>query len=59
MKKQQRSLLQQANRAARSIERKYGKKSLIFNDFEYGLLSGRLSGLSWVMGSEWEWSLDT
>lgn len=59
LKKEQQSLLKQANRAARRIERKYGKKNLECDDFEYGLLSGKLSALSWAMGSEWEESLDT
>ncbi len=59
LKKEQQLLLKQANRAARRIERKYGKKTLKYDDFEYGLLSGRLSARSWAMGSEWEESLDT
>src|ERR1700733_11338419 len=59
LKDGQKEILETAKKAARRIERKYGRKNLGWNDFEWGLLSGKMSALSWVMGAGGEESLDT
>lgn len=55
----QRDILKGAIKAARNVERRYGKKNLgPWDDFEWGMINGKLSALRWVLGDEWD-MLDT
>lgn len=49
-------------KAMKSVEKKYGGKNEVLNyykdDFDWGMLNGKLSALRWVLGDEWD-NLDT
>jgi hypothetical protein len=44
--------------AARKVEEKYPDDLGPWDDFEWGMLSGKLSALRWILGDEWD-MLDT
>lgn len=52
-------ILKGALSAAKIVEKKYGKANLgPYNDFEWGMVNGKLSALRWVLGEDWN-MLDT
>lgn len=52
-------VLEVAITAAKKIENRHGRKNLgPWDDFELGMLHGKLSALRWVLGDEWDF-LDT
>ena len=55
----QRDVWEGALKAAAKVEKKYGLKNLgPWDDFEWGMLNGKLSALRWALGEDWE-MLDT
>lgn len=55
----QRDIWEGALRAAASVEKEIGLENLgPWDDFEWGMLNGKLSALRWVLGDEWD-NLDT
>ena len=55
----QRDVWKGALKSARRVELRYGKKNLgPWDDFEWGMINGKLSALRWVLGDGWD-MLDT
>jgi hypothetical protein len=54
-----RGVWERAEESARRLEQQYGKAELgPWDDFKWGMISGKLSALRWVLGDEWD-MLDT
>ncbi len=52
-------ILEGAMKGAAEIEATYGKENLgPYEDFESGMINGKLSALRWVLGDDWDF-LDT
>lgn len=47
-----------AKKSAKAVENKYGVENLSWDDFEWGMINGKLSAIRWVIGNEWD-NLDT
>lgn len=54
-----REIFEGAKKSAKKIEQKYGLENLgPWDDFEWGMMNGKLSTLRWILGSDWDF-LDT
>lgn len=48
-------ILEGARKAYQEVEAKYGRESLtVHDDFEWGMINGKLSALRWMLGDEWD-----
>jgi PIN domain len=53
-------IMEGAIKSAKKIEEKYGREALgPYSDFDWGMMNGKLSALRWVLGEDWETTLDT
>jgi len=54
-----RSVWEGALASARRMEEKWPGELGPWDDFEWGMLSGKMSALRWVLGEDWDSTLDT
>ena len=43
-----------AKKSAKAVEDRYGIDNLKWNDFEWGMINGKLSAIRWVVGEDWD-----
>jgi hypothetical protein len=48
------SIWKGARKNAKKVEKRFGKENLSWDDFEWGMLNGKLSALRWVLGEDWD-----
>lgn len=54
-----RDIWEQAKKAARKAEKRYGIENMgPWDDYEWGMINGKLSAIRWALGEEWD-CLDT
>lgn len=50
-----REIWERAQKAALKIEKRYGEENLgPWDDFEWGMINGKLSAVRWMTGEEWD-----
>ena len=48
-------ILEGMNKSVREVEARYGTDTLgPYDDFEWGMISGKLSAIRWMLGDEWD-----